>query len=138
MCLKRVKGLAFFVTSLALPSSSPGAARQPNLYEPLVRIPIDLRGFVSGPDRDRTDYLRHAMAALYQVSYGPRIVMLTERFSGPRGAGINPECPTSRHSLLCVAGRAAVAACGWVPVRVPASRPVSRVPHWGPPGLSRG
>jgi hypothetical protein len=24
-----------------------------------------------GPDRDRTDYLRHAMAALYQVSYGP-------------------------------------------------------------------
>jgi hypothetical protein len=25
-----------------------------------------------GTDRDRTDYLRHAMAALYQVSYGPR------------------------------------------------------------------
>ena len=24
-----------------------------------------------GPDRDRTGYLRHAMAALYQVSYGP-------------------------------------------------------------------
>jgi hypothetical protein len=29
-------------------------------------------GFVSGPDRDRTGYLRHAMAALYQVSYGPQ------------------------------------------------------------------
>ena len=25
-----------------------------------------------GPDRDRTGYLRHAMAALYQVSYGPQ------------------------------------------------------------------
>jgi hypothetical protein len=29
-------------------------------------------GFVGGPDRDRTGYLRHAMAALYQVSYGPQ------------------------------------------------------------------
>jgi hypothetical protein len=26
---------------------------------------------VSGPDRDRTGCLRHAMATLYQVSYGP-------------------------------------------------------------------
>ena len=25
-----------------------------------------------GPGRDRTGYLRHAMAALYQVSYGPQ------------------------------------------------------------------
>src|ERR687897_444767 len=32
------------------------------------RRPAPLSG---GPDRDRTDYLRHAMAALYQVSYGP-------------------------------------------------------------------
>ena len=31
-------------------------------------------GFRGGPDRDRTDYLRHAMAALYQVSYGPRTI----------------------------------------------------------------
>jgi hypothetical protein len=41
-------------------------------------------GFRGGPDRDRTDYLRHAMAALYQVSYGPGQSMLTERFSSPR------------------------------------------------------
>jgi len=39
------------------------------------------RIFGSGPDRDRTDYPRHAMAVLYQVSYGPNCV-----FDASRGA----------------------------------------------------
>jgi hypothetical protein len=44
-----------------------GAGTGGNLTPPLTC------GFVGGPDRDRTDYPRHAMAVLYQVSYGPSI-----------------------------------------------------------------
>ena len=37
-----------------------------------------------GPGRDRTGYLRHAMAALYQVSYGPwRISRVAKRETAP-------------------------------------------------------
>ena len=53
---------------------------------PAYRIPslVSRTARLGGPDRSRTDDLRHAMAALYQLSYGPGERSRCTLAEGPR------------------------------------------------------
>lgn len=42
-------------------------------YAPAVFVALGARTKTGGADRDRTDDLLHAMQALFQLSYGPKI-----------------------------------------------------------------
>lgn len=59
-----------------------------------------------GPDRARTDHLFHAMEALYQMSYGPRM-HTPAHCAGPGKVAPHPRCGKRRRHVARASGRGA-------------------------------